>query len=205
MQVFAGREEAGIADNVFSAAFVDEFEGYAGRSDDDVGLVFLPQPVFEDGAVECAQEAETPACAECFAAFFRNGDGAVVESDLVDAIFKMCVVALICWEGGDEDHALRFFEVRQWFDDILVADCGVCVANLGFFTPLHAGVEVDVAYLAGAEARLRRFERIHDANFANDVFIARGEGGESIACFDLALKDSSEDDDASVVVVPAVY
>ena len=167
-------------------------------------MMILAQAVLEDGAVQRAQEAETPACAEGVGGLLLQGHGAVVEDDLVDGVFQVLVVVLVGGEGGDEDHGLGLYKARVGLDELLRANRRVCVADLGFLRALHARVEVDVADLARLEDRLGRLVRVHDAHFSNDVLQTRRKGAHRVAGPHLAIEDAHEQDDALVYVIPRV-
>lgn len=78
--------------------------------------MFLAQAVFEDGAVQRAEEAEAPACAEGVGGLLLQRHGAVVEDDLVNGVFQVLVVVLVGGEGGHEDHGLGLHKARVGLD-----------------------------------------------------------------------------------------
>lgn len=199
-----GGEFGGVFDDEFAAGFVDDFEGDSRGGDDDVLAVLAEEAILENGAVEGAEEAETPALTESVGGFFGEGDGTVIDDELFNRVVETGEFGLVDGEGADKDHGLRLFETFAGLDELFATKVGECISDLGFFHVLHAGIEIDVADLACAEGRGRGFERVHNSDITNDKLFAGSERDDGVSGFEGSFKDADEHHDSSEVVVPRV-
>ena len=171
------------------------------RRGDEVEVVLALEALLHDLHVKQAQEAQPEAEPQGIADLGVDGDGGVVEAQLVDGVAQVLVVAAVYRVDAREDHGLGLLEARERLGSP-AHYVGDRVSDAGIGEQLDGGdQEADVAcdqVLLG-ERRGREHTELGDL-----VLGPGGHEGDLVAYRDATVDHPHQDDHAHVAVEPAV-
>ena len=183
----------GIVHLVHLALLVVNEIGDVGHRRDDVHVELAVEPLLDDLHVEQTQEAAAEAEAQSHRRLGLEGEGGVVELQLLERSAQVLKVLGLNGIDAGKDHRLDFLEARNGLRSAAL-DGGDGVAHLDLRRRLDAGD--DVAHIARRELVARREVHLEDADLVGLVLLARVDETHLLTAVHGAVDNLEIGDDA---------